>query len=112
MREKEENLTPEELEAIREWENVGSQEFERDQLITDPVAKDCILVEFISRSKGRNRKRSHWKEIRLLGYGGRFHDISRNGRGPTDEIATEVLGNTVAPDEAEREFFKRLGKLK
>lgn len=73
----------------------------------DPVVQVCDYVAFLSESKGQGRRRRVPREVELIGYGGRFSEI-KNGGGRVDEIATEVLGDSVPPEDAERVFLERL----
>lgn len=82
--------------------------------------KGWQLVSFVSKSKGRSRgqgrprssfpiKRKHWIEVELAGRPGcRFYLIREDHFKGSDDIATEVLGSSVDPQEAERTFMARL----
>ena len=50
------------------------------------------------------------RQVEIIGYGGRFYSVS-DGKGPFDEIATEVLGEGVDPKEAEKIFLERVRRL-
>ena len=81
-------MTDYELEVINEME--------QECLQSDPVYRAITYVGFVSKSKGRGRKRRNWKEIKLLKYNGNFH-LWHNF--PFDVYASEILGyNAYAVD--------------
>ena len=94
-------------EFLKEEEKAGKAEARAN----DPIAVECTYVCFVSRSNGRGRKaRIVPRQVELIGYGGRFYSVS-DGKGPFDEIATEVLGEGVDPKEAEKIFLERVRRL-
>ena len=110
-------------EEILRWQEAEELEYLESLFREDLVARKCLYVSFVSRSKGYSRGRGYPRrkrpqprrqrgglEIELLGYGGKFYQII-DGRGPFDDIATEVLEGSVPKEEAEAEFLRRLRKL-
>lgn len=106
-----------ELEYYKEIE----REVIKESLESDPVAILCDYARFLSGSKGRSRgrnrsksrkpiRRSETKLVELIGYQRRFH-LYIDGKGPVDEIATEVLGCSVRPEDAERVFLEKIRRL-
>jgi len=59
-------------------------------LANDRIYQAVTLHSFVSKSKGRNRKRRNWKEVNLIKYNNGFH-LEKNF--PFDECATEILGD-------------------
>ena len=64
-------------------------EIERETLETHPVHMKCSYARFVSRSKGRNRKRRIPLEVELVGYRNRSY-LEHNF--PYDTVSTEVYG--------------------
>lgn len=77
----------------------------------DPVAQQCEYRYFVSNTYGKGRMRPRSKEVELFRYKpGRWRKLTgRNAR--VDEVAKEVLGDTVPGDEQIEEFLIRLRKL-
>ena len=102
-------------------ESAVLREIEREVLQDNPVYQRMHGVEFISTSKGRNRKRQRPICVILLQYNGDVmnkrwrswtgEDRQDKGRIRWDEWATEVFKNDEAPSERLREEFVRLLSL-
>lgn len=59
---------------------------------SDPVAIECKYARFLSRSKGRGRKRRDSVIVELVGYGGSHRTVKDDWCRGLDEIAQEVPG--------------------
>ena len=82
----------------------------RDYNQNDPVHRDIRYVYFVSRSKGRGRKRREPVEVSLLSY--RKGPFTSWNKFPFDDRATECLGRSVSPENAETEFIKQILNLR
>jgi hypothetical protein len=84
-------LPEDEFDYDTEWENV-----KRELREEDPVIQNISAVSFISRSKGRGRKRKFPKKVILIRIKPskkwyRYNDEKLNL--PWDDWATEIFGN-------------------
>lgn len=81
---------------------------------TNPVFYLCDYRSFVSTSNGRDRAIRRPREVELYRYDGHWFSI-KDGYGPLDAHATEVLGDLTTPDRAESQFLaelRRIPKLK
>lgn len=72
----------------------------QESLHSDPVYQRFHYRQFVSKSKGRGRKRKHWKEVELV------NDVNKGirkwftwDRYPFDDAATETCGYVENPTE-------------
>lgn len=63
---------------------------------TDPVIRNVGYVNFLSRSKGRGRKRRKWLEVELFRYQLGWH---LSHKFAFDEIADELIDEVMDADE-------------
>lgn len=73
----------------------------------DPVLSQCRLIEFVSYSKGRGRKRKFPIDVQLLQYNGKCYtltDVPTNG---LDIVAKEILEGSIQPGEDEFKVLMR-----
>lgn len=95
------------LEAIQYYKALEA-EIEAELKAQDPVHQRFKIVRFVSKSKGRGRRRRNPVEVELI------HDMHNFGRYNSiskfqfDGIATEVLPMIHKAD-VEQEFRRRLG---
>jgi len=82
----------------------------REYSQNDPVHRDIRYVYFVSRSKGRGKKRREPVEVSLLSY--RKGPFISWHKFPFDDRATECLGSSVSQEDAEAEFIKRILNLR
>jgi len=107
--EREAELSPGEKQAYLQCFTEGIEE-EIDR--GNPVAKSCKYVRFLSISRGRGRERRYPLEIELFCYSGRWRAIINGVEAKgIDCIATEVLGDSVPPEECTKIFLEKLRKL-
>jgi len=77
-----------EVEIERSREKAWREEAMEESLETDRVAQEIRYSSFLSRSKGRVRKRKNPQEVKLVSYGRRTRVWERF---PFDEVITEVM---------------------
>lgn len=65
-------------------------EVEAETHTSDPICSRYRYITFVSKSKGRGRKRRHWEEIELV-HDTYAHIITSWHKYPFDVYATEVL---------------------
>ena len=77
---------------------------ETELRLQDPVAQRLKLIYFVSKSKGRGRKRKHWEEISLVQdkWNGKCTSLDNY---PFDVYASEILPGVL---DAEAELRRRL----
>jgi len=96
-------------EVLRQyWEEAWVEE-EGELNHHDPIVGK--VVHFLSSSQGKNRPpRQNQREITLFKWADHYHawDGGANGRGPWDDLASEVLGDSVSADEAETELHHQI----
>lgn len=63
---------------------------------TDPVIRNVGYVNFVSRSKGKGRRRRNWTEVELFRYQTGWHLPHKFA---FDIIADELIGETMDADE-------------
>lgn len=63
------------------------------------VADRCSSVHFVSRSKGRGRRRPAPRDVRLLRYGKRCYELCDSPRGRIDKVTDEILEGIQVPDD-------------
>jgi hypothetical protein len=79
----------EELRSLdREWRNEQSEFLQN----TDRVVKNVGYKYFVSRSKGKNRRRKHWKEVELFRFQAGWH---LQHKFHFDDVATELMGEAA-----------------
>ena len=92
------------------YEQQVEDELYQELLQQDPIYQRFIYVNFVSKSKGRGRKRKHWEEVELIA------DLDEPNRPPRyysskkfpwDTKATEALPD-VAKDLAENKLMRRI----
>lgn len=110
MREREKNWWKLNSPVVKSYIKEVEAEVGAEIRATDPVAQQCKHASFVSRSKGRGKLRNNPKEVELICYRGKCIE-NRDGCGPLDKWATEVLGDSVDPDRAEEEFLRRVRAL-
>ena len=94
--------------ALSDWEAQIIQEAMDEARTLDPIFRRFDRKYFVSRSKGRGRRRSHWKEIILIH--DRYNPISRftsAHRFKFDVVASEVFPSLTGLD-AEAKLMARL----
>jgi len=105
-----EDWSAEEEESYREFLRTEEEAVREEVKANDLVAVACTYVCFVSCSNGRGRKPRPPRQVEIIGYNGKFYSV-RDGKGPFDEIATEVLGDAVDPKEVEKIFLERVRRL-
>ena len=107
---------PEELAdeiTLEEYQQQVEAEALEEYQQNDPVHRDVRYVYFTSKSKGirngKRRLRRNWKEVELISY--RDGPFISWHKFPFDVYATECLGASVRPDNADAEFRERIRNL-
>lgn len=87
------------------WQEAVTREVRQECAQTDPLAS-LKIKGFVSRSKGKGRKRKHWCEITLVNFpsedGDRFHELKR---APVDTYTVGIYGRNC--DQIERRNYLR-----
>lgn len=79
-------------------------------LLDDPVAQNCTRISFVSTSNGRGRPLRSPREVNFVRHNGKNYTLSENS-GRLDEIADELLGETVRPEFRRHAFIQKVFQL-
>lgn len=117
-------LALKEYDDLRGYEEECLREITRECLVTNLVHIRCDYRNFLSRSKGRSRGRNRRpsakprrrfapKEVELIStdYGRSYHEYHDGYGHGFDEVAQEIYGDTVAPDQLEAILLRDLRSL-
>jgi hypothetical protein len=106
-------------EAVERDNSQASAEAKKEVDASDPIKQKCKYVRFLSKSAGRSRgkmrnpylysRRRGTRSVELYKYCDNWHSIREDGaKGPIDTHATEIFGDSVAPDMAVNNLLSRL----
>lgn len=97
--------------AAVEYYRQCESEAERECLLSDPVYQRFRYVCFVSRSKGRGRKRKHWQEVELVRDCWNGVNYREFARYPWDRIASEMYPQAADDIEAEKRLVNRVREI-
>lgn len=75
----------------------------------DAVIQSITFHGFVSKSKGKNRKRKKWKEVYLVKYRDGFHSWDKF---PFDVYATEIIGQHADGEDLKQRILDRHNRIK